>query len=202
MGRDITRGYSRSMGGNTIGGTGASAGWPELSCAQGKHRHTAERLAAGPRLRRHGRPDRQAVLCRRGHQARTTRRRAGRGSQATLGRRGPGGRHTKTNASLVQLIEEHLKTAEVEETTKDGYRANLRKHIGPQFNSGPAAEITAGSRHSMQRGSRPPTGATPAHDAGVPIRTPRPVPGDTDGGQPTRRAGPAAWSAGRRHRRP
>jgi hypothetical protein len=33
----------------------------------------------------------------------------------------------------VQLIEEHLKTAEVEETTKDGYRANLRKHIQPQF---------------------------------------------------------------------
>jgi hypothetical protein len=57
-------------------------------------------------------------------------------------------RHTKTNATLVQLIEEHLKTAEVEETTKDGYRANLRKHIGPQFKSGPAAEITA---HTIEK---------------------------------------------------
>lgn len=48
----------------------------------------------------------------------------------------------------MQLIEEHLKTAEVEETTKDGYRANLRKHIKPQFKAGPAAEITA---HTIEK---------------------------------------------------
>jgi integrase len=50
-------------------------------------------------------------------------------------------RHVKTNASVVQLIEEHLKTAEIEETTKDAYRANLRKHIQPQIPAGPAAAI-------------------------------------------------------------
>jgi integrase len=57
-------------------------------------------------------------------------------------------RHVKTNASLVQLIEEHLKTAEVEETTKDAYHANLRKHIKPQFKARPAAEITA---HTIEK---------------------------------------------------
>ncbi|HYQ68504.1 MAG TPA: hypothetical protein VET29_34930, partial [Actinophytocola sp.] len=58
------------------------------------------------------------------------------------------GRHVRTTASLVQIIEEHLTHAELEESSKDSYRANLRKHIAPQFRSGPAAEVTT---HTIER---------------------------------------------------
>jgi hypothetical protein len=57
-------------------------------------------------------------------------------------------RHVKTHASVAQLIEEHLTTAEVEQTTKDAYRANLGKHIQPQLPAGPAAAITA---HTIEK---------------------------------------------------
>lgn len=57
-------------------------------------------------------------------------------------------RHVKTHGSVVQLIEEHLKIAEIEETTKDAYRANLCKHIKPQIPAGPAASITA---HTIEK---------------------------------------------------
>jgi len=40
-------------------------------------------------------------------------------------------RHARTDAQLTTLIDKHLETAELEQTTRDGYQANLRKHIRP-----------------------------------------------------------------------
>jgi integrase len=64
-------------------------------------------------------------------------------------------RHIKTHASVAQLIEEHLKIAEIEETTKDAYRVNLRKHIKPQLPAGPAAVITAHTIEKFKAELRP-----------------------------------------------
>ena len=148
MGRDITRGYSRSMGGTRSGDRARSR--PQAQGA--KPKGSIDTLPSGSlRVRVYagtdvltGKPHYVGEVIKPGPHAAELAEEA----KQRLVDEVQADRHTKTNASLVQLIEEHLKTAEVEETTKDGYRANLRKHIGPQFKSGPAAEITA---HTIEK---------------------------------------------------
>lgn len=44
-------------------------------------------------------------------------------------------RYPRTDAQLDVLIEKHLQTAELEQTTRDGYDFNLNKHIRPLIGS-------------------------------------------------------------------
>jgi integrase len=148
MGHDITRGYSRSMGGTRSGVRTR----PLDSQSRPQPKGSIDTLPSGSlRVRVYagtdvltGKPHYVGEVIKPGPHAAELAAEA----KQRLVEEVQADRHTKTNASLVQLIEEHLKTAEVEETTKDGYRANLRKHIQPQFKAGPAAEITA---HTIEK---------------------------------------------------
>lgn len=148
MGHDITRGYSRSMGGTRSGARshardGTSRPQPKGSIDTLPSGSLRVRVYAGTDVLT-GKPHYVGEVIKPGPHAAELAEDA----KQRLVDEVQADRHTKTNASLVQLIEEHLKTAEVEETTKDGYRANLRKHIQPQFKAGPAAEITA---HTIEK---------------------------------------------------
>src|SRR5687767_9133996 len=115
MGHDITRGYSRSMGGTRSGGRARSR--PQSQGAQPKG--SIDTLPSGSlRVRVYAGTD---VLTGKPHYVREVIKPGPHAAELAeeakqrLVEEVQADRHTKTNASLVQLIEEHLKTAEVEE---------------------------------------------------------------------------------------
>jgi integrase len=152
MGRDITRSYLRSTGRRSSGNQMCSCPHTQRGPARPKPQGSVDILPSGSlRVRVYagtdvltGQPHYVAEVIKLGPHAQEQAEEA----RHRLVDQVQTDHHVKTNASVVQLIEEHLKTAEVEETTKDAYRANLRKHIKPQFKAGPAAEITA---HTIEK---------------------------------------------------
>lgn len=146
MGRDKNPGYPRSMGGRISGERARSR--PQTQGGAIRPKGSIDRLPSGSwRVRVYagtdiltGKPHILTDVIPDGPDARDLAQE----SRQRLVDEVASDRHVKTGASIEELITEHLDVdTELAETTKDAYRANLRKHISPVIGSVTAADGTA-----------------------------------------------------------